>query len=131
MTTYSILLELADAAVGNDKTLINTTAVGLKVEIIKVSTTTTSSVGSRSIDVVIQDDAAVELARITLTPTIPADQTDVTEYVYPGSADGELPPFVLRPNFRVQVVDTANIDVLDTVAVRMFVEGTNRVAAAA
>ncbi len=124
---YSILRELADAAVGNDKALTYTEEIGLKLEIIRVDVTTTATVGNRSLDVVIEDDGAVELARITLAATVPASQTNDLQFVYPGSADGELPPFVFRPDYVLRVVDTADIDVLDTVAVRAFFEGTGRV----
>jgi hypothetical protein len=120
---YYIPRELADAAVGNNKALSSTENVGLLLEILRVDVTTTATVGNRSIDVVIEDDGAVELARITLTPVIAASQTNVVSYIYPGSADGELPPFVFRPGYVLRTLDTNAVDVLDTVAVRAFFAG--------
>lgn len=120
--SYAVLRELADAAVGIDKVLTNAELVAMDIEIIQVDVTTTATAGNRSIDVEIRDDADVVLASITLTD-VAASQTNVLFNIYPGSGDGELPPFALRAEFDLHFVDSAAIDVLDTIAVRAFMRG--------
>lgn len=126
--TYAVLRELADAAVGNDKVLTNAESLGMDIEIIQVDVTTTATGGNRQIDVEIRDDADVVLASITLA-NVAASQTNVLFNIYPGSGDGELPPFSLRSGFDLHVVDGADLDVLDTIAVRAFMRGAGPSAA--
>ena len=121
MTSYAVARELADVAVGIDKVLPNADAVPMEIEIIHIVVTATATVGTRTVDVEIRDAADVVLASITLG-NVTASQT-ITFRVYPGSGDGELPPFMLRTGFDLHVEDTAAIDVLDTIAVRAFLRG--------
>lgn len=127
MTLYTKLRQLSDVAVGNDKTLAtDTELIGNRIEIIVVKTTATATVGTRSVDLILLTDGDVELARLVdiADNTASAVQTD---YIYPGSSDGELPPFVLRPGFKIQAVDTADVDVLDTIELTVYMEGTDRI----
>lgn len=127
MTLYTKLRELSDVAVGNDKTLVtDTELIGNRIEIIVVKTTATATVGTRSVDLVLLTDGDVELARLVDIADNAASAVQ-TDYIYPGSADGELPPFVLRPGFKIQAVDTADIDVLDTIELTVYMEGTDRI----
>ncbi len=116
--------ELVDVAVGNDKTLTaDTESIGTALEVVAIKTTATVSVGTRAFDVVVKDAAGQEVVR--LVDVLSNTASDVFRaYLYPGSADGELPPLVFRPGWQLQVVDTADIDVLDTAEVFAYFEGT-------
>ncbi len=130
MTIYAVARELVDAAVGNDKAVANAESLPMDLEILQIDVTTTATGGTRDIDVEIRDDSAVVLAAIVLAGVAPA-QSNVIFNIYPGSSDGELPPFALRQGFDLHVVDPANLDVLDTYAVRAFVRGAGPSAAKA
>jgi hypothetical protein len=127
MTLYTKLRELSDVTVGNDKTVAtDTEPIGNRIEIVVVKTIATSTAGTRSVDLVLLTDEDVELARLADI----ADNTQgttQTDYIYSGSADGELPPIVLRPGYKIQAVDTADIDVLDTIELTVHMEGTDRI----
>lgn len=129
MSHYAVLRELADAAVGNSKVLTNADNVALNAEIIRIELTTTATVGSRSVSVEIRDGSDVVLAAVALTPNVVASSSQVW-YLFPGSTDGELPPFALRPSFDIRVYDTAGIDAADTLEVRAFMQGVSASAAA-
>lgn len=117
---YVIANEQADLAVGNDKTLTQPASVVTDIRALHIVVTATATVGTRQIDVVVEDAAQVELARLALTPTVTASQV-VTFRLYAGAADGEV-PFPLHPGHALVVQDSAAIDVLDTIAVRAFRE---------
>lgn len=120
----NLVRELTNVALGNDKTLTtDTERIGLTLEILAFTIAATSNAGTRSIDVVLKNESGQELARLVAVKTAAADAT-VSGYIYVGSGDGELPPFVLRPGFQLQVVDTADIDVLDTLSVFAYFAGT-------
>ncbi len=117
--------ELSDVAVGNDKTLTaDTEAIGTVLEVLAFTYTATSDAGTRSVDVVIYNAAGQELVRLVdvIEPTL---SQVVSAYIYPGSGDGELPPFVFRPGWEIQVVDEADIEPTDTLEVWAYFEGTD------
>ncbi len=130
MTEFYVGRQLADVAVGNDKTLVtDTEPIGLVLEVLAITYTATATVGTRAIDVVVLDDGDVELFRLTdvVGPTGPTAGLTESAYIYPGSGDGEIPPFVFRPGFKIQVVDTADDDVLDTCVVTAYFAGQGRI----
>lgn len=119
--------ELSDVAVGNDKTLVtDTEEIGLEVEVVAIEYTATAGVGTRAVDVVVANAGGQELFRIVAILANTASQV-LSAYVYPGSGDGEFPPFVFRPGFTIQVVDTTDTDVLDTCKVWAYFAGTERI----
>jgi len=127
MPAYKVLRELSDVAVGDDKTLTVPVAEGiaLRLDVLRVDLTATATVGNRSIDVVLSTDGAKEIDRITLTPVVAASGTGAWN-VFVGSADGEILRMWMKGGFTIQVVDTAAIDVLDTLEVIGYFEGSDK-----
>lgn len=117
--------ELIDLAVGNDKTLVtDSERIGLVIESIAITYTATAGVGTRAIDAVLLNENDVELQRLVGILDNTASQVKF-QYLFPGAGAGfEFAPFVLRPGFKIQIVDTADIDVLDTCAVVAYFAGT-------
>lgn len=124
MSDKTLLRELVDVAVGNDKTLTtDTETIGLKLEVIAITYFATSGIATRTMDVVLKAPGGVELQRLVAVLSPTADD-ELSAYIYPGSGDGEFAPFVLRPLSEIQVVDTTDFDVLDKIEVRAYFEGT-------
>lgn len=118
--------QLTDVAVGNDKTLTTDTEdIGLAIEVLALKVTATATVGTRAIDVVVTDGTN-EVMRLVAVLANTADDV-LLAYLYPGSGDGELPPFTFRPGWTIQVVDTADTDVLDKIEVFAYFAGTERI----
>ncbi len=129
MSVYVIAGEQADLVVGNNKTL--TQPLDQRTEqdsAVHVDLTTTVSVGNRVVVLEITDAADVVLGSITLEAALVASQSNVIHRIYPGSVDGEL-PFPIPVGGKLVVRDTADIDALDTFAVRLFYNRVGRVIA--
>ncbi len=117
---YVVANEQADLGVGNDKTLTQPLSVVTDIRALHIEYTATATVGTRQVDVVVEDASQVELARVALTPTVTASQTVIFR-LYEGAADGEI-PFPLHPGHALVVQDSAGIEAGDTCAVRAFRE---------
>ncbi len=121
MSVYVIAGEQADVAVGNDKELAQPVSQRLEQDsAVHVDLTTTATGGSRVVVLEVLDaPAGVVLGSITLEAGLAGSQTNVIHLIFPTSADGEL-PFPVPAGGALRVRDTADIDVLDTFAVRLF-----------
>lgn len=117
---YTIAGEQADLAVGNTKTLVQPPRSRLEQDsAVYVDLTTTSNATPRVVVLEITDSADVVLGSITLEAALAASQTNVIHRIYPGSGDGEL-PFPVPVDGKLVLRDTADVDVLDTFAIRLF-----------
>lgn len=117
--------QLTDVAVGNDKTLtVDTEDIGTAIEVLALKVTATATVGTRAIDVVVTDGTN-EVMRLVAVLANTADDV-LLAYLFKGSSP-ELPPFTFRPGWTIQVVDTADTDVLDTIEVYAYFAGTERI----
>lgn len=120
MSNYVIAGEQADAAVGNDKTLVQPPRSRTEADSVAyIDLTTTSFVGNRVVVLEITDSADVVLWTLTLEAALPADQTNVIHIIAPSSGDGEF-PFPVPVDGKIKLRDTADIDVLDTLSIRLF-----------
>ena len=124
---------LVDVAVGNDKAFtapvasslgggsIHTRAWELKYGSILL--TTTATVGNRQLRIQVEDGAANVLYEADTAAVVAASQTDVVHLTH-ATGDPVIPlsQVVVPSGGVIRVWDSAAIDVLDTVKVRLVVE---------
>lgn len=110
---------LADVAVGNDKTFTADAGRFYETVSFRLLMTTTATGGNRQLRVEIRDSSANVLFADDATSVVAASQTDVEFLIFHSTGDPVLPPNgVVPPGGDIRFYDSADIDVLDTFAVR-------------
>lgn len=117
-----------DLAVGNDKVVVVPVNETWELLGVHITLLTTATVGVRQVEIEVRDAADNVLTRLQFGETQTASLTKrysaalglVTEIHIAGAMlFAQLPTFDLLPGFDVRGVDSAGIDVLDTLSIRV------------